>query len=90
MACATSLLEDEEHLIPFEKLPVECPTISVRKVVKMDNIVKFQDGGEYIMNTATKKKLRFIENNGVYFIKIGMTPPTDIDENHGSGFSQPR
>ena len=41
----TALVEGEEHLIPFEDLPVECPIISVRKVVKKGNIVKFKDGG---------------------------------------------
>ena len=38
----TALLEREEHLIPFEDLPVECPIISVRKVVKKGNIVKIK------------------------------------------------
>ena len=27
----TALVEGEEHLIPFEDLPVECPIISVRR-----------------------------------------------------------
>ena len=35
-----TLVEGEEHLIPFEDLPIECPIISVRKVVKKGNIVK--------------------------------------------------
>ena len=85
-----ALVEGEEHLIPFEDLPVECPIISVRKVVKKESIVKFKDSGGYIMNIATKKKLRFIERNGVYFIKIQVVPPTDIADNQGSGFSRPR
>ena len=54
-------------MILFEDLPVECPIVSVRKVVKKGNIVKFKDNGGYIMNIATKKKLRFIERSGVYF-----------------------
>ena len=86
----TALVEGEEHLIPFEDLPAECPIISVRKVAKKGNIVKFKDGGGYIMNIATKKKLRLIERNGIYFIKIQIVPPTDIEENQGSGFSRPR
>ena len=51
----TALVEGKEHLIPFEDLPVECPIISVRKVVKKGNIVKFKDGGGYIMNIAIKR-----------------------------------
>ena len=65
-----ALVEVEEHLIPLDDLPVECPIISVRKVVKKRNILKFKDGGGYIMNIETKKKLRFIKRSGVYFIKI--------------------
>ena len=42
------------------------PIISVRKVVKKGNAVKFKDGGGYIMNIATKKKLRF--SKGTEFI----------------------
>ena len=86
----TALVEGEEHMIPFEDLPVECPIISVRKVVKKGNIVKFKDNGGYNINIANKKKLRFIVRNGVYFIKIPVVPPTDIEGNQGSGFSRPR
>ena len=56
----TAMVEGEKHLIPFEDLPAECPLISARKVVKKGNIVKFKDGGGYIMSIATKKKLRLI------------------------------
>ena len=35
----TALVNCEEHLIPAEYLPVECPIISVRKVVKKNRIV---------------------------------------------------
>ena len=85
-----ALVEGEENLIPFEDLPVECPIISPRKLVKKGNIVKFKDGGGNIMNIATKKKLRCIKRNGIYFIKIQIVSPKDIEENQGSGFSRPR
>ena len=86
----TALVEGEGHLIPFDDLPVEWPIISVRKVVKKGNIVKFKDGEGYIMNIATKKKFKLIEGNGVYFIEIQVVPPTDIEENQSSGFNRPR
>ena len=38
------IVDGEEHIIPFEDLPVECPIISVKKVVKKKNVVKFKDG----------------------------------------------
>ena len=84
------MVEGGEHLIPFEDLPIECPIISVRKVVKKGIIVKVKGGGGYIMNIATKKKLRLIENNGNYFINIQIDPPTTNEDHQGSGFSRPR
>ena len=69
----TAMIEGGEHLIPLEDLLIECPIISVRKVVKKGNIVKCKGGGGYIMNITTKKKkkkkkLRSFENNGVHFM----------------------
>ena len=40
----TAMVESEERLIPFEDLPIECPIISVRKVVQKGNIVKLHRG----------------------------------------------
>ena len=85
-----ALVEGEEPLILFEDLPVECPIISVRKVAKTENNANFKDGGGYIMNIATKKKLRFIEKSAIYLIEIQVVSPTDIEEHQGSGFSRPR
>ena len=38
------MVEGQGQLIPSEDLPIECPIISVRNVVKKNNIVKFKDG----------------------------------------------
>ena len=35
-------IDDETHMIPFEDLPVECPIISVKKVVKKKERGDFQ------------------------------------------------
>ena len=51
-------INDGTHIIPFGNLPVECPIISVKKIVKKKSVVTFGDGGVYILNKATRKKLR--------------------------------
>ena len=43
-------------------------------------------GGGYILNTVTKKKLRFVERNGVYFIKLKIL---ETSEKKMSGFARP-
>ena len=70
-------IEGETHVIEFDDLPVECPIISVRKIVHKGNKVVFQQKGGYILNEATRKKLHFIEKHGVYFIKIMVHPPDE-------------
>ena len=69
-------------MIEFGDLPVECPIISVKKIVHKGNKVVFQEKGGYILNVATRKKLRFIEKRGVYFIKIRVHPPDDDDDDY--------
>ena len=70
-------IDDETHMIPFEDLPVECPIMSVKKIVKKKSVVTFKDGGGYILNTVIKKKLRLVERNGVYFIKLKILEPSE-------------
>ena len=63
--------------MPFEDLPVECPIISVKNMVNNKSVVTLKDGGGYILNTVTKKKLRFVQRNGVYFIKLKILKPSE-------------
>ena len=79
-------IDDETHIIPFEDLPVECPIISIRKIVKKKNVVTFRDGGGYILNTVTRKKLSFVERIGVYSIELKILEPS---EKKASGFARP-
>ena len=72
-----ALIDGEKHTIEFDDLPVECPIISVRKIVRKGNRVVFQENGGYIVNTTSKKKLHFVEKQGVYFIKLDVVPPTE-------------
>ena len=78
-------IDDETHVIPFEDLPVECPIISAKKIVKKKNSVIVRDGGGYILNTATRKKLRLVERNGIYFIKLNILEPS---QKKTSGFAR--
>ena len=70
-------IQGERHVIPFDDLPVECPIISVRRIVRKGNLVKFKKAGGYIYNKATKKKLYFVEKNGVYFIRVKVVDPEE-------------
>ena len=70
-------IDDETHVVPFEDLPVEYPIISVKKIVMKKKVVTFRDGGGYIFNTVTRKKLRIVERNGVYFIKLKILEPSE-------------
>ena len=77
---------DETHVIPFEDMPVECPILSAENIVKKKNVVTFRDGGGYIVNTVTSKKLRFVERNGVHLIELNMLEPR---EKNVSGSARP-
>ena len=70
-------IDGESHSIEFDDLPVECPIISVRKIVRKGNKVVFQEKGGYILNETTQKRLHFTEKQGVYFIKLKVRPPTE-------------
>ena len=79
-------IDDEAHIVPFEDLPVDCRIISVKKIVKKTNVVTFRDGAGYIFNTVTRKKSRFVERKGVYFIKLKILEPS---EKNTSGSARP-
>ena len=70
-------VQGQTHEIEFDDLPVECPIISVRKIVRKGNKVVFEERGGYILNKATRKRLIFTEKHGVYFIKIMVHPPDE-------------
>jgi hypothetical protein len=59
----------------FKDMETEVPILSVRKMVKKGNDVKFQKGGGTITNRATGRVLRFYEYDGVYFLKIEVNDP---------------
>lgn len=71
-------VQGQTHEIEFDDLPVECPIISVRKIIRKGNKAVFEERGAYILNKANRKHLIVTEKHGVYFIKI-MLHPSDED-----------
>ena len=66
--------------VTFSELPVSCPILSVRRIVRRGNKVVFDDDGGYILHKATGNKMRFVEREGVYFIKMKIvTSPDSMD-----------
>ena len=64
-------LDGQESSIPFSDLPLEMPIISVRQHVgSRKHTCRIQDGGGYFRHTVTRKKSRFVEREGVYFMRM--------------------
>ena len=51
-------------------MEVEVPIISVRKIVKQGNDVRFYEDGGTISNKDSGRVLKFYEHDGVYFLKL--------------------
>ena len=66
-------LDGQSVTIKLSELPVQCPILSVRKIVKRGSMVVFQNQGGYIVHNATGRKINFVERDGVYFVR--MTSP---------------
>ena len=79
----------EDHILPMDDLDVDVPILSVRRIVRRGNLVKFRRGGGYIQNARTGRKLPFIERQGVYFIKVKVKDPSPADSIDKSVFSRP-
>ena len=60
--------------VPFKHMTVKCPIISVRKLVRDGNEVHFDKSGGWIKNMQNGKKIRFFSFQGMYFLKIKITP----------------
>ena len=69
----------EDHKIPMDDIDVDLPILSVRRIVRQGNPVNFRQGGGYIRNARTGTKLRFVERQGVYFIKVKVKEPSPED-----------
>ena len=78
----------EDHILPMDDLDVDVPILSVRRIVRRGNLVKFRRGGGYIQNARTGRKLPFIERQGVYFIKVKVKNPNPTASIGESVFSR--
>jgi hypothetical protein len=63
-------LDGQSCDIPFSKLPLTVPIISVRKHIHRGHRCRIHETGGYFRNTQTRKKARFIEKDGVYFMRL--------------------
>ena len=83
-------LDGQPVTIKLSELPVQCPILSVRKIVKRGNRVAFQYQGGYIVHKATGRKNNFVDNDGVYFVRMKLPGCITKDvESNESGFSRP-
>ena len=70
-------LDGQDCDIPFSKLPLSMPIISVRRHIHRGHRCRIQEGGGYFRNVKTRKKSRFIEKDGVYFMRLKVIGSAD-------------
>lgn len=64
-------LDGQECNISLSDLPLKMPIMSVRQHVgPRKHSCRIQQGGGYFRNVATRTKSRFVEQEGVYFIRL--------------------
>ena len=61
--------------INFKDMEVELPILSVRKMVKRGNDVRFVPDGGTITHRDTGRSITFHEHEGVYFLKLKVAGP---------------
>ena len=78
MAVLKVSLDGQESSIPFSDLPLEMLIVSVRQHVgSRKHTCRIQDGGGYFRRVVTRKKSRFVEREGVYFMRMKILGPSD-------------
>ena len=65
--------------VAFKDMETELPILSVRKMVRKGNEVRFKKLGGTIRNTSTGELQRFHEHQGVYFMKLKINDPSFLD-----------
>ena len=70
-------LDGQPMDIPFKDLPLTMPILSMRRHIHRGHSCRIQHGGGYFRNLVTRKKSRFVEKDGVYFIKMRVNGPSD-------------
>ena len=79
--------------VTWNVMKVKVPILSVRRLVYDNHNVRFKKGGGYIRNLKTGEKIPFFEFQGVYFLKLKITPPvstgSSVAANHQPVFIRP-
>ena len=70
-------LDGHEVPVTFSDLPVACPILGVRRIVRRGNMVCFQDEGGFILGKKLGRKIDFVEREGVYFVRMKIKGPGD-------------
>ena len=86
--------------ITWKNADVEMPMLSTHEIAANKNALEYLEDGGTITNLQTKHQTKFIQQNGVYFVKLlipnsitgdySLTPPRKEDTNiEGKGFVRP-
>ena len=76
--------------VKLSELPIQCPILSVKQIVKRGNMVVCQGQGRFIVHKTTGRKINFVERDGVYVVRMTFPYCTNKDvEIHESGFKRP-
>ena len=70
MANTNVLLDGQPCTVPSSDLKLDMPILSVRRHIHRGYRCRIREGGGYFRNTKTRAKARFVEREGVYFIRM--------------------
>ena len=73
------MVDNHEFPIAFKDMETELQILSVRKMVKRNNEVKFKKDRGFIRNRDTGRLLKFHEHEGVYFLKLKVLDPSSLN-----------
>ena len=71
-------LDGQASDIPFSKLPLTMPIISVRKHCARGHRCRLNENSGYFRNVQTRQKTRFVVKDGVYFVRLHIA--TDLSK----------
>ena len=79
-------IDNEDVTIKYSNMKTNVPILSVQQLVRDLNDVIFKNGGGYIKNRRSGKRLNFFEHGGVYYLIMKIRPPTKSEK---SDFHRP-
>ena len=63
-------LDGHQMAVKFADLPVQCPILNVRRIIRKGYDIVFTEDGEHIQHRTSRRKIDFVEREGVYFINM--------------------